>query len=101
MIAHQAFGSSSNLGEVWYAESERPEGPFARAVRIVTHDKYSFYNVCHHDFLDQDSGRCVYFEGTYTTMFSDAKSPTPLYDYNQIMYRLDLSDDRLKAAFAD
>lgn len=101
MIAHQAFGSSSNLGEVWYAESKQPEGPFTRAVRIVTHDQYSFYNVCHHDFLDQDSGRWVYFEGTYTTMFSGAKSPTPLYDYNQIMYRLDLSDDRLKAAFAD
>ena len=36
------------------------------------------------------------FEGTYTTGFTDNKCPTPRYEYNQVMYRLDLSDPRLK-----
>jgi hypothetical protein len=29
-------------------------------------------------------------------MFSGNKNPTPRYDYNQIMYRLELGDERLK-----
>ena len=43
MIAHQTYGGPSFLGEVWYSEAKQPEGPFRKAVRIVTHDKYSFY----------------------------------------------------------
>jgi hypothetical protein len=31
----------------------------------------------------------IYFEGTYSTTFIDGAQPTPLYDYNQIMYNLD------------
>jgi hypothetical protein len=27
--------------------------------------------------------------------FSGTKTPTPRYDYNQVMYRLDLADERL------
>ncbi len=37
----------------------------------------------------------IFFEGTYTTTFSGNPDPTPRYDYNQIMYQLDLSDRRL------
>jgi hypothetical protein len=37
----------------------------------------------------------IYFEGTYTTTLIDGAQPTPLYDYNQIMYRLSLDDRRL------
>jgi len=96
MIATQQFGTSL-LGEVWYSESARPHGPFRKAVRIVTHDRYTFYNPVHHAFFDQDDGRVIYFEGTYTKMFSGNPVPTPRYDYNQIMYRLDLSDVRLEA----
>src|SRR5262249_12799355 len=40
-------------------------------------------------------GRIIFFEGTYTTTFSRNDDPTPRYDYNQVMYRLDLSDRRL------
>jgi len=54
-----------------------------------------FYNPCHPDFLDPDRGRTIYFGATYTDEFSGAKEPTPRYNYNQIMYRLDLSDPRL------
>lgn len=77
-------------GEVWYAEGPRPEGPYGEAVRIVHHDRYNFYNVVRHPFFDQEGGRVIYFEGTYTDAFTDAKSKTPRYNYNQIMYRLRL-----------
>jgi len=37
----------------------------------------------------------VYFEGTYTNTFT--RSPaTPRYNYNQLMYRLDLSGEWLE-----
>jgi len=98
LIGQQRNGGPSNIGEIWYAEADAPTGPWRRAVKIVTHDKYSFYNVVHHDFLDTEGGRYIHFEGTYTTSFSGAKRATPWYDYNQILYRLDLSDPRLKPA---
>jgi hypothetical protein len=96
MIFVQANGSSSYLGEVWYAESEKLEGPWQRATKIVTHDKYTFYNPIHHPFFDQNGGRFIYFEGTYCNTFSGNPQQTPRYDYNQIMYRLDLADARLR-----
>ena len=61
----------------------------------MTHDKYSFYNPKQHPMFDKDGGRIIFFEGTYTTTFSGNNDPTPRYDYNQIMYQLDLSDPRL------
>lgn len=95
MIAGESFGEPSFLGEVWYAEAAAIEGPWTRARKIVTHDDYSFYNVAHRPIFDQDGGRLIHFEGTYTTLFSGTKVPTPRYDYNQILYRLDLADPRL------
>lgn len=97
MIAVEIGGEHSALGDVWYAEADAPQGPWGPAVPIMSHDKYSFYNPKHHVFLDQQGGRVIYFEGTYTAMFSGTESPTPRYDYNQIMYRLDLADERLEA----
>ncbi len=85
------FGGSSFLGEVWYAESDSLTGPWKTAQKIVSHDKYSFYNPVHHPFFDQQNGQIIYFEGTYTKMFSKTKVATPRYDYNQILYRLDLN----------
>ena len=45
--------------------------------------------------FDQEGGRIIYFEGTYTNSFSGNPFKTPRYDYNQMMYRLDLADPRL------
>jgi hypothetical protein len=87
---------TSNLGEIWFAESEKIEGPFRRAKKIVTHDHYDFYNPVQHPFFDQQGGRIIYFEGTYTATFSGPTQITPRYEYNQIMYRLDLGDERLR-----
>lgn len=92
----EQFGTSP-LGEIWYAEADFPEGPWTDCVKVVTHDKYSFYNPKQHPYFDQQDGRIVYFEGTYTQTFSGGEQRTPRYDYNQIMYRLDLADERLHA----
>jgi hypothetical protein len=48
--------------------------------------------VVHHPFFDQENGRYIYFEGTYTAQFSREGGQTPRYDYNQVMYKLDLAD---------
>ena len=82
-------------GDVFYSEAERPEGPWIKAVRVVSHNVYNFYNVVMHPFFTPDGGRVIYFEGTYTDTFTDAKNITPRYNYNQIMYRLRLDDPRL------
>jgi len=96
MILVQTFGEPSFLGEVWYAEADTPLGPWGYARKVVTHDKYSFYNPKHHPYFDQEKGRVIYFEGTYSHTFSGTKeTATSYYDYNQIMYRLDLGDERL------
>jgi hypothetical protein len=97
MIASQLFGTSV-LGEIYYAEAARPEGPWSRGVKIVTHEKYSFYNPMHHPYFDEEGGRVIYFEGTYTHSFSGNEHQTPRYDYNQVMYRVDLGDERLRPA---
>jgi len=95
-IFTQLYGVSSALGEIWYAEADTPVGPWAYARKVLTHHKYSFYNPKHHPLFDQDGGRTIYFEGTYTWTFSGSEErATPRYDYNQIMYRLNLDDPRL------
>jgi hypothetical protein len=82
-------------GEIWFAEADTPVGPWVYARRVLTHGQYNFYNPTQHSFFDQANGRLIYFEGTYTAEFSGARAKTPRYDYNQIMYRLDLADARL------
>ncbi len=95
LIVQEVWGTSM-CGEVWFAEAQSLVGPWGKARKIVTHHDYSFYNVAHHPFFDQDGGKTIYFEGTYTMAFSGTKTPTPRYDYNQIMYSLDLADPRLR-----
>jgi hypothetical protein len=100
MIAGQVLGETV-LGEIWYSEADAPEGPWTNARKIITHankkgDAHDFYNVTQHPFFDQEGGRIIYLEGTYVNTFSGNPHPTPYYEYNQIMYRLDLADSRLK-----
>jgi len=90
--------SPSMLGEVYYTESKYPQGPYTDAIKILTHDKQSFYNPCWHPFFSEDGGRMIYFEGTYTNSFTNSP-PTPRYDYNQMMYRLDLNHESLREHF--
>lgn len=100
MIASEMQGATG-LGEVWYSESDRPEGPWVHARKIITHankagDAHDFYNPTQHPFFDREGGRLIYLEGSYVNTFSGNPHPTPYYEYNQIMYKLDLADPRLK-----
>ena len=94
----EAFGDPSVFGELWYAEADSPLGPWGPAVKVLTHENYTFYNPrLHAEFSEPDSPILI-FEGTYTMQFTDNKRPTPRYDYNQVLYRLDLDDPALAGA---
>ncbi len=58
-------------------------------MKIVTHDRYSFYNLVHHLFFDRENGRYIYFQGRPARQFSREGGQTLRYDYNRVMYRLD------------
>ncbi len=51
---------------------------------------------CRVEIVDKANGWPVplveLVEGTYTTEFADHARPTPRYNYNQILYRLDFAD---------
>lgn len=94
----QQYGAPSALGELWYAEALAPEGPWGPAVKVVTHNNYTFYNPALHPELTPIGSPELLFEATYTTTFADHATPTPRHEYNQILYRLDLDDPALEAA---
>jgi hypothetical protein len=94
----QSFGKPSVFGELWYAEADTPTGPWGKAVKVLSHENYTFYNPrIHPEFTPPDSP-VLLFEGTYTRQFADDPQPTPRYDYNQVLYRLDLDDAALAPA---
>lgn len=95
-IFTQKGGAPSSLGEIWLTEADEPEGPWVNARKVLSHDDYTFYNpVLHAEFFSADSP-LLYFEGTYTTMFSRNKQPTPRWEYNQVLYQVDLSKPPFK-----
>jgi hypothetical protein len=94
----QAFGKPSAFGELWYAEADAPTGPWGRAVKVLSHKNYTFYNPRLHPEFTPDDSPVLLFEGTYTQTFADRPEATPRYDYNQILYRLDLDDAKLAPA---
>ena len=94
----ESFGKPSVFGELWYAEADAPTGPWGKAVKVLTHENYTFYNPrLHPEFMPTNSPVLI-FEGTYTAEFADKPHPTPRYNYNQMLYRLDLDDVALKPA---
>ncbi len=94
----EKFGKPSVFGELWYAEATAPTGPWGKAVKVLSHANYTFYNPRLHPEFTPEGSPVLLFEGTYTMQFADKPAPTPRYDYNQILYRLDLDDPRLKPA---
>lgn len=96
----EAFGKPSAFGELWYAEADAPPGPWGTAVKILTHANYTFYNPRIHPEFTPAGSPQIFFEGTYTNQFTDHAHATPRYDYNQMIYRLDLDDPKLKPAGA-
>jgi hypothetical protein len=97
-VVQQQFGTSL-LGEIWYVEGDTPLGPWVYARKVVTHDDgYTFYNP---DILpfSEAGGRILFFDATYTASYTSL-APTPRYNYNELMYRLDLDDPRLRLPVA-
>lgn len=103
-IIQQKFGDTT-AGEIWFATSRSPEGPWEHCRKVATHhmarDSYpnnhnDLYNPVQHYELMQQGGRVVYFSGTLVNTFSGNTWSTPYYNYNNIMYRLDLADKRLR-----
>lgn len=92
----QYIGTPSFLGEIWYAEAEQPIGPWTNAVKVVTHNKYTFYNPHLHQDFTEEGSPILLFEGTYTKEFSGTQEATPRYNYNQILYRIDLDEQAFK-----
>jgi hypothetical protein len=99
MVFMQTFGKPSAFGEIWYAEADSPTGPWGPAVKILSHKNYTFYNPRLHPEFTPANSPILLFEGTYTTFLTNAH-PTPRYDYNQILYRIDLDDPKLAPAQA-
>lgn len=85
----------ANHGTLWFAEADTPLGPWVYAKQILRHEYYNFYNPIQHAFFDEDNGRSIFFEGTYADSFDAGGPITPRYNYNEILYRLDLGDPRL------
>lgn len=94
----EAFGKPSTFGELWYAEAKSPLGPWGQAVKVLTHENYTFYNPRLHIEFTPPQSPLLIFEGTYTAEFADHPQVTPRHNYNQVLYRLDLDDPRLKPA---
>lgn len=94
----EAFGKPSAFGELWYAEAKQPTGPWGKAVKVLTHNNYTFYNPRLHPEFTPANSPILLFEGTYTAEFADRPQHTPRYDYNQILYRLDLDNPALGGA---
>ena len=94
----EKFGEPSAFGTLWYAEADAPTGPWGPAVKILSHDNYTFYNPRLHPEFTPEGSPVLLFEGTYTATFADDPEPTPRYDYNQVLYRLDLDDAALEGA---
>ena len=79
--------------DIWYSEADSPIGPWVYFTKVATHHHY-YYNPVHHPFLDEDEGRRIFFEGTFTKFFSTEPS-VPRYEYNQLLYGIDLEDPRV------
>jgi len=94
----EASGKPSTFGELWYAEADAPTSRWGPAVKVLTHENYTFYNPRLHPEFTPAGSPILLFEGTYTRQFADRANPTPRYDYNQMLYRLDLDDPPLKPA---
>ena len=91
----------SLLGEIYYSEAPSLPGldaaggagasVWTNATKIATHNQsgYSCYNPLQHSFYSTSNR--IYFSCTFVNTFSGVAEKEALYDYNNVMYALDLS----------
>ena len=97
---------------MYYCESTEIVGPWDKCTVVATHDwtGSSCYNPLQLAWLDEDEGKVVYFACTWTSMSSSAPGNTdrvckfdeyggvgcavavPRYEYNNLVFRLDVED---------
>jgi hypothetical protein len=97
LLFTQKGGDTSFLGEIWLATAPGPTGPWTGARKVATHDNYTFYNPVLHPEAFRDDSPVIHFEGTYVTTFTNNQQPTPRWDYNQVLYQVDLSQPAFPA----
>jgi hypothetical protein len=78
--------------DIWFSEADSPIGPWVYAKKIVEHRSF-LYNPTQHPFLDQNGGKEIFFEGTFTKFLSKEEK-VPRYDYNQLFYKLSFEDEQ-------
>lgn len=98
LLFTQKGGDTSFLGEIWLATAPSPTGPWTGARKVATHDNYTFYNPVLHPEAFRADSPVIHFEGTYVTTFTNNQQPTPRWDYNQVLYQVDLSQPAFPAA---
>jgi hypothetical protein len=77
--------------DTWYSEADTPIGPWVFARKVAEHQSF-LYNPTQQPIFDQNNGEDIFFEGTFTKFVSTAER-VPRYDYNQITYKLTLSNE--------
>lgn len=95
LVVRSKNASSTTMGDIYAAVGDTPLGPWVYAQRICEFSKMSFYNPSGDWFFNQHGGRRVFFEATYCNTFSSSRVPTPRYNYNQLMYSLNLASAKL------
>lgn len=110
-------GTGSRYGEIWYCEAPAMTGPWGACTKVVSHKKTgtSCYNPLQLTFMDEHDGQVVYIACTFTSMWSaeapgtpttadsfgcqfdeyggvDCAVAVPRYEYNNLVYRLDLGN---------
>ena len=70
----ETLGKPSAFGEIWYAEADEPTGPWGPAVKVLSHENYTFYNPLLHPEFTPEGSPLLYFEGTYTMQFTKSRA---------------------------
>ncbi len=83
----------SGSKDIWFSEADTPLGPWVYARKVAEHESF-LYNPTHHPFLDQNGGKDIFFEGTFTKFMSDEER-VPRYDYNQLFHKLSLDNTQV------
>lgn len=76
--------------DTWYSEADTPIGPWVYARKVAEHRSF-LYNPTQQPIFDQNNGEDIFFEGTFTKFLSEEER-VPRYDYNQLTYKLSLSN---------
>jgi hypothetical protein len=76
--------------DTWYSEADTPIGPWVYARKVAEHRSF-LYNPKQQPIFDQKEGEDIFFEGTFTKFLS-LEERVPFYDYNQLTYKLSLSN---------